>query len=88
MVPLMTWGALDGNKVVRDPNFPDLPSFPEVYEKVTGKKFKGTEAKAWTVYLQQDLQHKNILCCQNLLAEQLKKLGLKWQLISLMILQQ
>jgi tripartite-type tricarboxylate transporter receptor subunit TctC len=48
MVPLMTWGALKDGKVVRDPNFPNLPSFPEVYEKVTGKKFKGTEAKAWT----------------------------------------
>jgi tripartite-type tricarboxylate transporter receptor subunit TctC len=48
MVAIMTWGALDGDKVVRDPNFPDLPAFPEVYEKATGKKFKGTEAKAWT----------------------------------------
>ena len=47
-VALMSWGALENGKVVRDPNFPDIPAFPEVYESVTGKKFKGTEAKSWT----------------------------------------
>jgi len=47
-VALMSWGALENGKVVRDPNFPDIPAFPEVYEAVTGKKFKGTEAKSWT----------------------------------------
>ena len=48
MVAVMTWGAPIDGKVARDPNFPDLPSFPEVYEAVTGNKFKGTEAKSWT----------------------------------------
>ena len=36
MVAVMTWGAPIDGKVARDPNFPDLPSFPEVYEAVTG----------------------------------------------------
>ena len=44
----MTWWAPSGVEVSRDPNFPDLPAFPEVYEAVTGNKFKGTEAKSWT----------------------------------------
>ena len=48
MVAVMTWGAPVDGKVARDPNFPDLPSFPEVYEAVTGNKFSGTEAKSWT----------------------------------------
>ena len=48
MVAVTTWGAPIDGKVARDPNFPDLPSFPEVYEAVTGNKFKGTEAKSWT----------------------------------------
>ena len=48
MVAVMTWGAPSGGEVSRDPNFPDLPAFPEVYEAVTGNKFKGTEAKSWT----------------------------------------
>ena len=37
-LPIMSWGALDdkGN-LVRDPNFPDLPHFAEVYEQVHGR---------------------------------------------------
>ena len=48
MVPLMTWGVQKGNKIVRDPNFPNLPCFTEVYEKVTGKKPSGAEFQAWS----------------------------------------
>ena len=30
-VPMMTWGALDeAGNIVRDPTFPDIPSFKEV----------------------------------------------------------
>ena len=48
MVAVMTWGAPSGGEVSRDPNFPDLPAFPEVYEAVTGNKFKGTEGDVKT----------------------------------------
>lgn len=47
-IPLMSWGALDANgNVVRDATFPDLPSFPEVYEQVHGKKPSGPAWDAW-----------------------------------------
>ncbi len=50
-VPLMAWGALDANgKVVRDPTFPDLPSFPEVYEMMHGKAPSGPEWDAWKAF--------------------------------------
>jgi tripartite-type tricarboxylate transporter receptor subunit TctC len=50
-VPLMTWGILDerGN-VVRDPVEPDLPSFPEAYEMVHGKKPSGPAWQAWKAF--------------------------------------
>lgn len=47
-VPLFSWGALDDDgKIVRDPTFPDLPHFAEVYEKVHGKKPSGPAWEAW-----------------------------------------
>jgi tripartite-type tricarboxylate transporter receptor subunit TctC len=47
-VALMSWGALDAKgNVVRDATFPDLPSFPEVYEQVHGKKPSGPAWDAW-----------------------------------------
>lgn len=51
-VPLFSIGVLDdkGN-VVRDPNFPDLPSFAEVYEIMHGKKPSGTAFEAWKAIL-------------------------------------
>ena len=50
-IPIMTWGALDDNgNVVRDPTFPDLPSFPEVYEQVKGKKPSGPAYDAWKAF--------------------------------------
>ena len=51
VVPLMSWGALDKDgKVVRDPTFPDLPHFAEVYEKLHGKKPSGPAWKAWKAF--------------------------------------
>lgn len=48
MVPLFSFGALGkGGKIVRDPTFPDLPSFPEVYEKINGKAPSGPAWDAW-----------------------------------------
>lgn len=50
-VPLMSWGALDANgNVVRDPTFPDLPSFKEVYEQVHGKAPSGPAWEAWKAF--------------------------------------
>lgn len=47
-VPLFSWGALDDNgNIVRDPTFPNLPHFAEVYEKVHGKKPSGAGWEAW-----------------------------------------
>ena len=48
MVPLMTWGSVINGQIKRDPNFPNLPSFSEVYDKVI--KNKNKEAfDAWQV---------------------------------------
>ncbi|HEX6516670.1 MAG TPA: hypothetical protein VF049_13960 [Nocardioidaceae bacterium] len=51
-VPLMSFGVLDdqGN-VVRDPNFQDLPTVPEVYEKLYGEKPSGEAYKAYVAFL-------------------------------------
>ena len=36
-VPMMTWGALDADgNIVRDPTFPDMPTFKEVCEATSG----------------------------------------------------
>lgn len=47
-IPVFTLGTMDekGN-IIRDPNFPDLPSFPEAYEKMHGKKPSGAAFEAW-----------------------------------------
>jgi tripartite-type tricarboxylate transporter receptor subunit TctC len=47
-IPLMSFGQLDdkGN-IVRDPAVPDLPTVPEVYEKLKGKKPSG---RFWDTY--------------------------------------
>ncbi|ESR26955.1 Tricarboxylate transporter TctC [Lutibaculum baratangense] len=47
-VPIFTWGALDDDgNIVRDPTFPDLPSFKEVCEATEGCETSGT---AWDAY--------------------------------------
>lgn len=50
-VPIFTWGALDedGN-IVRDPTFPDLPSFKEVCEATEGCETSGTAWDAWKAF--------------------------------------
>ena len=49
--PLFTWGSLDeeGN-IVRDPTFPDLPSFKEVCEATEGCETSGTAWDAWKAF--------------------------------------
>ena len=47
-IPLMSFGQLDeSGNIVRDPAVPDLPTVPEVYEKIKGKKPSG---KFWETY--------------------------------------
>jgi len=46
-VPLFTFGYVKDGKIVRDPSFPDLPSFPEAYEIINGKPPSGPQYDAW-----------------------------------------
>ncbi|SDO56732.1 tripartite tricarboxylate transporter substrate-binding protein [Desulforhopalus singaporensis] len=50
-VPLFSYGVFDeqGN-IVRDPIAPELPSFPEAYEMVHGKKPSGPAWEAWKAF--------------------------------------
>jgi tripartite-type tricarboxylate transporter receptor subunit TctC len=52
-VPIYAHGIFnEKGVVVRDPNFPDLPSFPEAYELMHGKKPSGRGYDAWKALLQ------------------------------------
>ena len=50
-VPIMSWGALDrdGN-IVRDPTFPDLPTFKEVFTALKGEAPAGDAWEAWKAF--------------------------------------
>lgn len=51
-IPLMTFGVLDDQgDVVRDPNFKDLPTVPEVYEQLYGQKPSGPGYDAYVAFL-------------------------------------
>ncbi|MFC4565569.1 hypothetical protein ACFO4E_27240 [Nocardiopsis mangrovi] len=51
-VPLMSLGQLDENgEVVRDPNFPDLETVPEVYERLHGSEPDGEAYEAYRTML-------------------------------------
>ena len=48
---MMSWGALDDNgNIVRDPTFPDMPTFKEVCEKTNGCKTSGEAWDAWKAF--------------------------------------
>lgn len=50
-VPLFSWGVLDADgNVVRDPTFPDLPTFVEAYETLTGNPPSGPEYDAYFAF--------------------------------------
>ena len=50
-VPMMSWGALDANgNIVRDPTFPDMPTFKEVCEATDGCETSGDEWEAWKAF--------------------------------------
>jgi hypothetical protein len=50
-VPMMSWGALDDDgNIVRDPTFPDMPTFKEVCEATAGCETKGEKWEAWKAF--------------------------------------
>ena len=50
-VPMMTWGALDADgNIVRDPTFPDMPTFKEVCEATDGCETSGDAWEAWKAF--------------------------------------
>ena len=51
VVVMMTWGALDTNgKIVRDPTFPDVPTFKEVCDATDGCQTSGPAWDAWKAF--------------------------------------
>ncbi|MEM9426597.1 MAG: tricarboxylate transporter [Pseudomonadota bacterium] len=50
-VPMMSWGALDdAGNIVRDPTFPDMPTFKEVCESTPGCETSGEKWDAWKAF--------------------------------------
>jgi tripartite-type tricarboxylate transporter receptor subunit TctC len=50
-VPLFSWGALDDDgNIVRDPTFPDIPSFKEVCEATAACETEGVAWEAWQAF--------------------------------------
>lgn len=50
-VPIMSLGILDGQgDIVRDPTFPDLPTFQEVYTQIHGRAPAGEAWEAWKAF--------------------------------------
>ncbi|MTH78899.1 tricarboxylate transporter [Paracoccus aestuariivivens] len=48
VVPLMSLGSFDRRgQLARDPAFPDLPTFSDVYRQIHGNEPKGAEWQAW-----------------------------------------
>ncbi len=51
-VPIFTFGVVDGSgELARDPAFPDIPHFGEVYEAVHGEPISGTEEEVYISFL-------------------------------------
>jgi len=50
-VPVMTWGVLDNDgMIVRDPTFPDIPTFREICEATEGCAPEGVAWDAWKAF--------------------------------------
>ena len=48
---MMTWGALgDNGDIIRDPTFPDIPTFKEVCDKTDGLETSGPRWEAWKAF--------------------------------------
>jgi hypothetical protein len=51
-IPLMSFGQLDDSgNIIRDPAVPDLPTVPEVYEKLKGNKPSGRFWETYKVFM-------------------------------------
>jgi len=49
-VPMMTWGTLAGDDIVRDPTFPDMPTFQEVCDATANCETSGEQWDAWKAF--------------------------------------
>ncbi|MEL7344177.1 MAG: tricarboxylate transporter [Pseudomonadota bacterium] len=50
-VPMMSWGALDdAGNIVRDPTFPDMPTFKEICEATPSCETSGEQWDAWKAF--------------------------------------
>ncbi len=50
-VAMMSWGALDADgNIVRDPTFPDMPTFKEVCDATPGCETSGEQWDAWKAF--------------------------------------
>ncbi|MEM7718075.1 MAG: tricarboxylate transporter [Pseudomonadota bacterium] len=50
-VPMMSWGALDdAGNIVRDPTFPDMPTFKELCEATPSCETSGEKWDAWKAF--------------------------------------
>jgi tripartite-type tricarboxylate transporter receptor subunit TctC len=50
-VPMMTWGSIDAaGNIVRDPTFPDMPTFKEICEATDGCETSGDQWDAWKAF--------------------------------------
>ena len=50
-VPMMSWGALDDDgNIVRDPTFPDMPTFKEVCDATPACETSGEKWDAWKAF--------------------------------------
>ncbi|MCE8023212.1 Bug family tripartite tricarboxylate transporter substrate binding protein [Billgrantia aerodenitrificans] len=50
-VPIMSWGVLgEDGSLQRDPSFPDLPHFAEVYEMIHGEAPQGQAFEVWKTF--------------------------------------
>ena len=50
-VPMMSWGSLDENgDIIRDPTFPDMPTFKEVCDSMANCETSGVAWDAWKAF--------------------------------------
>ena len=50
-VPMMSWGSLnEAGDIVRDPTFPEIPTFKEICEKTDGCETSGEKWDAWKAF--------------------------------------
>jgi tripartite-type tricarboxylate transporter receptor subunit TctC len=61
-VPLFTFGFQDASgQIVRDPNFPELPTFIEAYRIMKGEEPSGPGFEAWKVLFQMAVMSSKVL---------------------------